>query len=235
MSNYYDYTIKTLIIGDSGVGKSSIMNQFIEQKFLDSYYCTVGVDYKTTWVDISKKSVKFLIWDTAGQERFKSITKIYYRGAQIIIYVFDITNRESFENISNWINQTDTTAPDTCLKVLVGNKCDCDYNDDCEFDRNSDHIQKQISQTILKNKTRKVSSKEAESFAKLNNFIGYYETSAKKNIGIEKLFLDIANYYIQINPTNPIDPTNPTNNFNFKKSSKKNNSIFKNYNSICAC
>lgn len=234
MSNYYDYTIKTLIIGDSGVGKSSIMNQFTEQKFANSYNCTVGVDFKTTWANISKKSVKFLIWDTAGQERFKSITKIYYRGAQIIIYVFDITNRESFKNISIWIQETNTIAPDNCIRVLVGNKCDYD---------NIDY------QTITENKTREVSSKEAELFAKLNNFIGYYETSAKKNTGIEKFFLEIGNYYIQINPTNPMDPTNPTdsanfinptnsnkkNSFNIGNSSGKYESTFYNYKSICLC
>jgi small GTP-binding protein len=220
MSNYYDYTIKTLIVGDSGVGKSSIMDQFVEEKYSDSYQCTIGVDYKTNYIDISKKSVKFLLWDTAGQERFNSITKIYYRGAQIIIYVFDITDRISFENIPNWIKETETTIPDTCAKVLVGNKCDCDC------DKNQINLEKM----------REVSSKEAEQFAKLNKFIGYYETSAKKNINIEKCFLEIGNYHIQNNLNNSNNSNNSNVSFNIgKKSSKKSRFTYIDYKTICFC
>lgn len=183
----YDYAIKTLLIGDSGVGKSSIMNQIVEEIFLDSYQCTIGVDYKTMYIDIMGKAVKFLIWDTAGQERFKSITKIYYRGAHVIIYVFDIGDRISFENIPRWIKETDETAPDSCLRILIGNKSDFDnkiYN---------------IHTSEVK---RVVNKKEAMELAEIYGFLGYWEVSAKTNTGINDAFFKIAEYFILNKPPN---------------------------------
>jgi small GTP-binding protein len=218
MAYEYDYTIKTLIIGDSGVGKSSILNQFVDLKYSDSYQCTIGVDYKTIYTNVSDKSIKFLIWDTAGQERFKSVTKVYYRGAQVIIYVFDITDRISFENISMWIKETDSTAPNNCIKVLVGNKCDYD----CDYINDKTNLQPQ--KNLYNNKKRQVSIEEAEEYAKLNNFIGYYETSAKKNINIEKCFLEIGNYYVEKNPTIPNNKTK-IESFNISKNSLESNTL----------
>lgn len=182
-NNEHDYAIKTLIIGDSGVGKSSIMNQFVESKYSDSYQCTIGVDYKTVFVNIQDKSIKFLIWDTAGQERFKSITKIYYRGAQVIIFVFDITDRISFDNIPKWIKETEQTVPNSYIKILVGNKCDFD-----------NQTNPSIYQT---NKKRQVSKEDALEMVKTYGFISYYETSAKTNKGIEDFFLEIGDYYVK--------------------------------------
>lgn len=228
MAYEYDYTIKTLIIGDSGVGKSSILNQFVDFKYSDTYQCTIGVDYKTIYTNVSDKSVKFLIWDTAGQERFKSITKIYYRGAQVIIYVFDITDRISFENISNWIKETDLTAPDNCIKVLVGNKCDFDY----DYIVGQYHQNHQIQTNLYNNKKRQVNIEEAEQFAKLNGFIGYYETSAKKNINIEKCFLEIGNYYVESNLTIPNDKTK-IESFNISKNSLESNKLNNKFRCIC--
>ncbi len=193
MTYEYEYTIRTLIIGDSGVGKSSILNQYVEDKYSDSYQCTIGVDYKTITTCISEKSVKFLIYDTAGQERFKSITKVYYRGSQVIIYVFDITDRITFENISMWIKESDSTAPNNYIKVLVGNKCDYDSIG------TQTNLQTQTKTNLKKN--RQVSIEEAEQFGKLNGFIGYYETSAKKNINIEKCFLEIGKFCVENNLT----------------------------------
>lgn len=204
MSVENNYKIKTLLIGDSGVGKSSIMNQFVEEKYTESYQCTIGVDYKTIHVNIYDKSIKFLIWDTAGQERFKSITRIYYRGAMIIFYVFDITDRISFENIPNWIKETNNIVSDSCIKVLIGNKCDYDY----DYNYNHNEIK------------RKVSFIEANEFSKSNGFINYYETSAKKNINIEKCFLDIGEYYMK-NIQNIQNTKNKSDNKSGNKSDNK--------------
>ena len=207
MGYEYDYAIKTLIVGDSGVGKSSIMNQFVDEKYNESYKSTIGVDYKTIYADISDKSVKFLIWDTAGQERFNAITKIYYRGAHVILYVFDITDRESYENIPRWIKQTNETAPEACIKILVGNKCDFD----CEFGSN---LKKNPYQT----QKREVSYEEAIQFSKLNGFLSYYETSAKTNKGIVECFLNTAEYYVKNNYSDKFTSSNYSNNNSKNKS-----------------
>lgn len=221
-NNEYDYAIKTLIIGDSGVGKSSIMNQFTESKYSDSYQCTIGVDYKTVYVNIQDKLIKFLIWDTAGQERFKSITKIYYRGAHVIIFVYDITDIISFENIPKWIKETEQIAPESCIKILVGNKCDVD---------------EQISSSIYQtNKKREISKEDALQMVKKYEFVGYYETSAKINKGIDNFFLEIGNYYVKNDYYNKFISSNPKtndsvklpNNFNIEKEiSNKNYFSFK--------
>jgi Ras-related protein Rab-1A len=103
MNNEYDYLFKILLIGDSGVGKSSILTQFANKTFTDSYMSTIGVDFTIKTVDIDGKAVKLQIWDTAGQERFRTITSSYYRGAHGINLEYDITNVESFNNIKQWL------------------------------------------------------------------------------------------------------------------------------------
>ena len=179
-TNDYDFSIKTLLIGDSGVGKSSFMKQFVEERFDDIYKCTIGVDYKTIYLDIFDNTIKFLIWDTAGQERFNSITKIYYRNANVIIFIFDITSRDSFDNIPSWIENSKNIIPDSCAKLLVGNKSDYIHN---------------LSNNQI-NKRREVSFEEAKKFSKLNGFINYYETSTKTNKNIKECFCDIAIHFI---------------------------------------
>lgn len=223
ISNYeYDYSIKTLIIGDSGVGKSSIMNQFVESKYNDSFQSTIGVDYKTVFVNIQDKSIKFLIWDTAGQERFKSITKIYYRGAQVIIFVFDITDRISFDNIPNWIKETEQTAPNSCLKILIGNKCD--FDNQMGFSNN---------QT---NKKRQVSKEDALEMVKTYGLIGYHETSAKTNKGIEDFFIETGNYYLKNGCNDKFDCIESKNKDEIKIDKKSNNKNDNWYNKLkCFC
>src|SRR3990167_5585635 len=101
----YDYSIKTIIIGDSCVGKSCILNKFVDDNFNNDANMTIGVDYKTCRIDYANKTIKLLIWDTAGQERFQSLTKAFYKNAEVIIIVFDITNIKSFTNIDYWIKE----------------------------------------------------------------------------------------------------------------------------------
>ena len=124
MYREYDYIIKSLLIGNSGVGKSSIMSQFIDENFNDGYQCTIGVDYKTICMNVHNNIVKILLWDTTGQERFKTITKMYYRNVQAIICVYDITDKISFNNIIEWIKEIENFAPNNVIKLLVGNKLD---------------------------------------------------------------------------------------------------------------
>ncbi|KAK8454013.1 hypothetical protein SEVIR_5G379900v4 [Setaria viridis] len=122
----YDYLIKLLLIGDSGVGKSCLLLRFSDGSFTTSFITTIGIDFKIRTIELDGKRVKLQIWDTAGQERFRTITTAYYRGAMGILLVYDVTDESSFNNIRNWIRNIEQHASDNVNKILVGNKADMD-------------------------------------------------------------------------------------------------------------
>lgn len=124
MNTDYDYLLKILIIGDSGVGKSSMLLRFADDTFMESYVSTIGIDFKIKTMKINDKVFKFQIWDTAGQDRFRTITTSYYRGAHGIIIAYDITNRTSFINLEKWLQEIKRFAVDDVTTILIGNKCD---------------------------------------------------------------------------------------------------------------
>ena len=164
----YDYIFKLILIGSSGVGKSSILKRYIQKIFEEEYTCTIGVDFFMKSLNISNKSIKLQLWDTAGTEKFKSITTGYYRGANAAFVVFDLTYKSSFESVSEWIqNYYKYSNPDSeKYVILIGNKSD------------------------LKEK-REISEEEIYDFAK-NNKIKYFETSAKNGENIDECFYFIA-------------------------------------------
>ncbi|KAI3918344.1 hypothetical protein MKX01_041664 [Papaver californicum] len=166
MSNEYDYLFKLLLIGDSSVGKSCLLLRFSDDSFVESHISTIGVDFKISTLELEGKTVKLQIWDTAGQERFRTITSSYYRGAHGIIIVYDVTEKESFDNVKQWLSEIDRYANDTVCKLLVGNKCD-----------------------LVEEK--EVETETAKAFAdKLG--ISFLETSAKDSINVEQIFLTMA-------------------------------------------
>jgi Ras-related protein Rab-2A len=173
MSEENLYILKYIIVGDSGVGKSSIMIQFTEHKFSLMHDMTIGVEFAAYIHTIGNDKIKLQIWDTAGQETFRSITRAYYRGAACALVVFDITKRASFNNIKSWINDVQNYSNFPITIILIGNKSDLEEK-------------------------RQVSSEEAEEFAQQNN-ITYIETSAKNCQNIDKVFIDsIENIYSKI-------------------------------------
>ncbi|KAL3626917.1 Ras-related protein rabc1 [Castilleja foliolosa] len=121
----FDYLFKLLMIGDSGVGKSSLLLSFTSDTFED-LSPTIGVDFKVKHVTLGGKKLKLAIWDTAGQERFKTLTSSYYRGAQGIIMVYDVTRRDTFTNLHDiWAKEIDLYSTNQdCIKMLVCNKVD---------------------------------------------------------------------------------------------------------------
>lgn len=122
----YDVQIKLLLLGDGGVGKTSLMLRFSEDKFSSSLLSTAGVDYKTQHLDVDGKKVKLQIWDTAGQTRFHTITQAYYKAAHGIVLVYDVSDASeaSFHNVRYWMDNITKHAGATTQRILIGNKCD---------------------------------------------------------------------------------------------------------------
>ena len=116
------------MVGDSGVGKSSLLKRFANRDFTGDYISTIGVDFEIKTLEIDGKTVKLQIWDTAGQERFQNITTSYYRGAHCIILVYDITQLETFEHVHKWHRQIQEHSNSNVQILLVGNKSDLGEN-----------------------------------------------------------------------------------------------------------
>ena len=170
----YDYIFKLVLIGDTCVGTSCILVRFSDDIFDDNYVTTIGVDFRIKTMAIKNKIVKIQIWDTAGQERYRSITTAYYRGAAAIIICCDCTNRESFDNIKNWIEEISKyTDNDSVDKIVFLNKCDL-------------------------NEERCIKKEEIEQSEKENG-IKILEVSAKTGEGIDAGFEYIINKLIDKN------------------------------------
>eukprot|EP00545_Synedropsis_sp_CCMP1620_P008158 CAMPEP_0119012936 /NCGR_PEP_ID=MMETSP1176-20130426/7707_1 /TAXON_ID=265551 /ORGANISM="Synedropsis recta cf, Strain CCMP1620" /LENGTH=211 /DNA_ID=CAMNT_0006965975 /DNA_START=54 /DNA_END=689 /DNA_ORIENTATION=- len=167
----YDYLFKLVLIGDSGVGKSCLLLRFADDAFTESYISTIGVDFRFRTVKIEKKTVKLQIWDTAGQERFRTITSAYYRGADGIIMVYDVTSQESFDHVNDWLKEVNRYAAEGTVKLLVGNKSD----------RTADKV---------------VEEEQAKEFAD-DLGIAFLETSAKSAKNVEEAFLTMAGELIR--------------------------------------
>ena len=173
----YNYLFKILILGDSFVGKTNMLKRFLHDEFDMNTKETVGVEFGSKNFILGedeKDIVKAQIWDTAGQERYRSVTKAYYKGAKGALLVYDISRRNTFENIDNWLIDLRTNGDKDILIILIGNKCDL--------------IDK-----------REVSVEEAQTKAEQYN-IAYMETSAKNGDNIIKAFSELVSqvYYANI-------------------------------------
>ena len=120
----YDFIFKVVLIGDSSVGKSNILSRYLHDKFAINTKTTVGVEFGWKKIEIDGMKIKAQIWDTAGQERYKSITSAYYKGARGTLLVYDITKRESFENIDRWLSEFKKYSDPDFTVLLIGNKND---------------------------------------------------------------------------------------------------------------
>ena len=165
-----DITIKLLLVGNYSVGKTLIVQKFVDNTFSNSL--TIGVDLQSKIIVINGKKVKYLFWDTAGEERMKTMTYSYYRGCHVILIVYDITDRKSFQNVETWIECIDKFAKSNVLRVLVGNN------------------------THLEDK-RVISTEEGKNFAEANG-IKFYEISPFEITGLKKMFEDIAKEYVEL-------------------------------------
>ena len=161
----YDYLFKIVLIGDSGVGKSNMLSRFTKNEFNIESKATIGVEFATKCITFNNKVIKAQIWDTAGQERFRAITSSYYKGAMGALLVFDISKKETFDNLDRWFNEVRAfTKPEACI-ILVGNKADL---------------------TDL----REVQQEEAIKYVAQQK-INYFETSALASTNIDKVFEEL--------------------------------------------
>jgi Ras-related protein Rab-1A len=134
MIREYDHLFKSVIVGNTGVGKSCLLLRFAEGQFYENYLATIGVDFKFKILNVDEKLVKFQIWDTAGQERFRTITSAYYKGSHGVLLVFDLTDKQSFDDIDKfWRAEVESYAEKDVIMYLVGNKADME--DRREVDR----------------------------------------------------------------------------------------------------
>ena len=157
------YIIKILTLGYTTVGKTSVVLRFSEDKFVENQFATIGIDFKTKYIKIGDATVKVFFWDTAGQEKFQNIAKQYYKGANGVLLMYDITNRKTFERINFWLKEIkEHNKIEDLFVCLVGNKLDLEEK-------------------------REVSTEEGENYAKENN-LQFFEVSAKSGIGVDELF-----------------------------------------------
>ncbi|TFK19192.1 rab small monomeric GTPase [Coprinopsis marcescibilis] len=164
--------LKVIILGDSGVGKTSLMNQYVNKRFSTQYKATIGADFLTKEVETEERPVTMQLWDTAGQERFQSLGVAFYRGADCCVLVFDVNSSKSFQALESWrdefLIQSSPHEPEEFPFVVLGNKVDVDES------------------------KRQVTQKRALAWCQAKGNLPYFETSAKEAINVEQAFQTVA-------------------------------------------
>ena len=173
MSHRKKALLKIIVLGDSGVGKTSLMNMFVNKSFSAQYKATIGADFLTKEITVNDKQISLQIWDTAGQERYQSLGVAFYRGADACCLVFDMTKPKSFEDLASWkedfLNQANPRDRDNFPFVVLANMCD----------RASE---------------RRVTEQDARAWCAEGRSvpIPYFETSAKEGINVDQAFQHVC-------------------------------------------
>jgi small GTP-binding protein len=168
---------KVLLLGDTTVGKTCFLLKYTDKTFIEEHMTTIGLDYRLKTLKLKDgKEIKLQIWDTAGQERFRTITKSYYKGSEGILLIYDVTKRESFENVKTWVSQIREEVSKSSVIYVVGNKIDLED-------------------------TRKVTTEEGVNLAKELE-LPFKEASAKNGINIDETFYDLAEMIDKIHGNN---------------------------------
>lgn len=179
MSSRKKNILKVIILGDSGVGKTSLMHRYVNDKYSQQYKATIGADFLTKEVTVDDKVATMQVWDTAGQERFQSLGVAFYRGADCCVLVYDVTNAKSFDNVKTWRDEflvhANVLSPETFPFVILGNKVDVEES------------------------KKTVSVKSAQELAKSLGNVPLFQTSAKNAINVDTAFEEIARSALQQN------------------------------------
>ena len=160
---------KTIIIGNSGVGKSSLLKRAVQGKFTENYTATIGFEFLLLYYEINGVKIKLQIWDTCGQEMYRSLVQGFYRNTALTLLIYAINDLKSFDDLSDWLNDIKNNTAHNMPIFLIGNKCD--LKDEVE-----------------------INSQTAKDFAKQNNLIYFNEASAKTGYNIDDIFEQIAKY-----------------------------------------
>ncbi|XP_070763264.1 ras-related protein Rab-19 isoform X3 [Enoplosus armatus] len=176
----FDFLFKIILVGDSNVGKTCVVQSFKSGIFMEKQQNTIGVDFTVRTLDIDGKKVKMQVWDTAGQERFRTITQSYYRSAHGAMVAYDITRRTTFESVSHWIREVEQYGAASVLLILIGNKSD---------------LQAQ----------RQVLFEDACTLAENNGVLAALETSAKEAQNVEAAFILMARELLARNGMTIVD------------------------------
>lgn len=176
----YDYIAKLVLIGDSGCGKSSLMHRLTDQRFQEAHDVTLGSDFGSSIIKLGEKAMKLQLWDTAGQETYKSVTRSYFRGSSGALLTYDISRRQTFEHIKDWLADLRAAAGDNVCIILVANKSDLEEQ-------------------------REVAADEARMWAKANGITEFIETSARTGSNVNEAFRRVAAEILQRIQTGKFD------------------------------
>ena len=157
-------TYKVILVGDVSVGKTNLLTQYVDGKLPEKANSTIGIEFKNKIIEKNGRKIRLQIWDTCGQEKFMSITKNYFRGCSAALFVFDVTKKDTFNNLKKWLNLFNEFDDEKTIKILIGNKNDLNQKD--------------------------VNKEEIDKFAKAH-FVKYFEISALNKEDIDKKFDEI--------------------------------------------
>lgn len=181
----FDKSMKLLMVGDSGVGKSCLLLRFVDDKFNATFITTIGIDFKIKTIELDNTKIRLQIWDTAGQERFRTITTAYYRGAMGIIIVYDVCNQSSFDRVETWYKTVQEHAKEDAQVIIVGNKCD-------------------------QEDLRVVSTQQGEQLAEKLG-VPFIEASAKSGLNVSEVFYTLSRKIVETNGSLGETPANEGN------------------------
>ena len=180
--NEYDYILKIILVGDTGVGKSCILTRYVSDQYSAEYISTIGVDFRIRTIEHRDKVVKLQLWDTAGQERFRTITSSYYRGSQGVFLIFDLNSPKSLAHIDTWISEIENNSVRPPCYILVGNKCD-------------------LRHLVTREEIRIFCAEHPDSNGEP---MKYMECSARKGVNTEKLFNTMVNNIVDNMDVEPL-------------------------------
>ena len=182
MENNIYNIFKILLIGESHVGKTEFISRFIDDKLRsENLLIPIGINFKVKKINFKGKKIKLNIWDTDGQERIRNITQAFYKGAHALIFMYDVTDQNSFKNLSNWIKQVEAHGEKNLVKVLVGNNCD------------------KLDRVVTEEEGKQL----AEDFS-----IGFFETSPKTDKNVSELFYYLIDEILKAKGINLSDSIN---------------------------
>ena len=180
----YDLLFKLILIGDSSVGKSNILSKYLKNEFDENSRATVGVEFGTKNILINGKKIKIQIWDTAGEERYRSITSAYYKGAKGAFIVYDITRKQTFDDIDKWRNELVNSCNKEVTIMLIGNKCDLEDQRKVSFEEGKEMCEKYELEYFMEISAKREINNNFMEIAAISLFKDYETNGNEMSLGV---------------------------------------------------